>query len=394
MGHRINSNVTKTTIGFKQEETNLATEDLLSALQFFPAYGALFKDAHSHILSENGPLPVSHRHFIAIMAARTTGCISLVKMEEKTFLSSGGNADWLKDTNCVPNKLQRLDGINKLLVQSPSLITPNHIQNLTDGDESWTLTETVQGLVVLIHFHGLSSFLLSSGMEDPVQSLDTIQRKPERKSIEFLDIFDKSLDRKVWKHVQKELKRKRSFSEGEITKTYQTKALSHTSKRLLRPVVLKASCDIHGHLNKYNEPNNNIRIQDYCWDDQGFSVLSTFYTDIAMLFDDKFRSSKRLISKSETNKKFVTAIWNYVQCIFGVHHDDYNYQEIDQVLDQSLKEYIKLCCNQPSIWSKSLHLMGSKLKLNEKVHISILVMEARLQSELLFALKAVMKHMS
>ena len=72
MGHRINSNVTKTTIGFKQEETNLDTEDLLSALQFFPAYGALFKDAHSHILSENGPLPVSHRHFIAIMVGQET----------------------------------------------------------------------------------------------------------------------------------------------------------------------------------------------------------------------------------------------------------------------------------------------------------------------------------
>ena len=67
MGHRINSNVTKTTIGFKQDDNRLDTEDLLSTLQFFPAYGLLFKDAHSHILSENGPLPLSHRHFIAIM---------------------------------------------------------------------------------------------------------------------------------------------------------------------------------------------------------------------------------------------------------------------------------------------------------------------------------------
>ena len=32
-----------------------------------------------------------------------------------------------------------------------------------------------------------------------------------------------------------------------------------------------------------------------------------------MLFDDKFRSSKSLISKSEQNKKYVTAVWNYVQ---------------------------------------------------------------------------------
>ena len=32
-----------------------------------------------------------------------------------------------------------------------------------------------------------------------------------------------------------------------------------------------------------------------------------------MLFDDKFRSSKSLVSKSEQNKNYVTAVWNYVQ---------------------------------------------------------------------------------
>ena len=82
------------------------------------------------------------------------------------------------------------------------------------------------------------------------------------------------------------------------------------------------------------------------------------------------------------------------QCIFGVFHDDYNYQEIDQVLDQNLKEFINACCNQQSNCSKSIHLLGSKLNFTDKIHISILVMEARLQSEILFALKAVMKHMS
>ena len=121
--------------------------------------------------------------------------------------------------------------------------------------------------MVLIHFHGLSSFLLSSGMEDSEHHTNSLQRKTEKKSIEFLDIFDKSLDRKVWKQVQKELKRKRSFSEGEITKNYQTKNISHNSKRLLRPIVAKPVCDIPGQMSKYNEKPNNIRIQvrKVCW---------------------------------------------------------------------------------------------------------------------------------
>ena len=42
--------------------------------------------------------------------------------------------------------------------------------------------------------------------------------------------MDKSLDQQAWKNVQKELKRKRSFSEGEISTNYQSK-LCQNSKR-------------------------------------------------------------------------------------------------------------------------------------------------------------------
>ena len=54
-------------------------------------------------------------------------------------------------------------------------------------------------------------------------------------------------------------------------------------------------------------------MQDYCWDDQGYSVLSTFSPDLAGLLDDKFRSAKALLDKSEENTKLVTAVWNFVQ---------------------------------------------------------------------------------
>ena len=57
-------------------------------------------------------------------------------MEEREFLLSGGNADWLKDIACVPNKLMRLDEINKLLAHSPSLLTTNHIKVRTDYDDN------------------------------------------------------------------------------------------------------------------------------------------------------------------------------------------------------------------------------------------------------------------
>ena len=66
--------------------------------------------------------------------------------------------------------------------------------------------------------------------EQQTSGLGSLQKINERKSIEFLDIVDKSLDQKGWKNVQKELKRKRSFSEGEISSNYQSK-VSQNSKR-------------------------------------------------------------------------------------------------------------------------------------------------------------------
>lgn len=29
--------------------------------------------------------------------------------------------------------------------------------------------------------------------------------------------------------------------------------------------------------------------------------------------------------------KFRRAIWNYIQCIYGIRHDDYDYGEVNQV---------------------------------------------------------------
>ena len=98
-------------------------------------------------------------------------------------------------------------------------------------------------------------------MEDLIQQTSTFDKITENKSIEFLDIIDKSLDRKIWKHVQKELKRKRSFSEGEIAKNYQSKNPTHNSKRPLRPILQKTVNESEIRSVKHNENKNNIRIQ-------------------------------------------------------------------------------------------------------------------------------------
>lgn len=39
--------------------------------------------------------------------------------------------------------------------------------------------------------------------------------------------------------------------------------------------------------------------------------------------------------KNVDTSKFRRAIWNYIQCIYGIRHDDYDYGEVNQVSSSS-----------------------------------------------------------
>lgn len=66
-----------------------------------------------------------------------------------------------------------------------------------------------------------------------------------------------------------------------------------------------------------------FRIQDYSWDDHGYSLVNRLYSDVGNLLDVKFRAAYNLTyftMADRTNvdtSKFRRAIWNYIQCIYG-----------------------------------------------------------------------------
>lgn len=82
---------------------------------------------------------------------------------------------------------------------------------------------------------------------------------------------------------------------------------------------------------------STFRVQDYSWDDHGFSLVNRLYNDVGHLLDYKFRSAYNLTYFTMADKtnvdtsKFRRAIWNYIQCIYGIRHDDYDYGEVNQV---------------------------------------------------------------
>ena len=115
--------------------------------------------------------------------------------------------------------------------------------------DTWTLAEAVQAIVILANFHALSSLCLGVGTRTTTSvfkidkylqmkgrgrlrssktgdvssegvGLQQQQATSSNNSLTLLDLKSSRLtlldERKKWRQAQKELKRKRSFSEGEV----------------------------------------------------------------------------------------------------------------------------------------------------------------------------------
>lgn len=67
---------------------------------------------------------------------------------------------------------------------------------------------------------------------------------------------------------------------------------------------------------------------------------------------------------------FRRAVWNYIQCIYGIRHDDYDYREVNELLDRDLKEYIKaVCCYPDRMTKEDYDNVMREFKYSEKVSV-------------------------
>merc|ERR1712061_667656 len=91
-----------------------------------------------------------------------------------------------------------------------------------------------------------------------------------------------------------------------------------------------------------------LRDGEFCWGEHAYSVISGFYEEnIARLLDKKFMTIDNLTYMnigsyiSVDTSLFRRAIQCYVQCLYGIRHDDYNYALVNELLPRRLKKYIK-----------------------------------------------------
>jgi sestrin 1/3 len=78
----------------------------------------------------------------------------------------------------------------------------------------------------------------------------------------------------------------------------------------------------------------------------------------------------------------------FILLLTGIRHDDYDYGEVNKLLDRPLKAFIKTaCCYPDRITKQDYDSILVELLDSEKVHVNLMILEAKNQAVLLYALR-------
>ncbi|XP_028839155.1 sestrin-3 isoform X2 [Denticeps clupeoides] len=387
-----------------------------------PHYLQSFLRSQVYLLRRDGPLPLHYRHYIAIMAAARHQCWFLVSLHIQEFYRLGVCSDWLHGLKHANQKLRNLNDLNKILAHRPWLITKEHIENLVKtGEHSWSLAELVHAVVLLAHFHALASFVFGSGInpETPTPTSTYCSCEINGNNQPEQDVLLSSSPESEleclmerMKRLQEEKEEEEATEEEMFTRFEKEKEESllvgsgvfNDKVTLSSRVSRFVEDDSFGYQDFARQGEDNpptFRAQDYSWEDHGFSLVNRLYSDIGLLLDEKFRTVCDLTYYNMASHEGVDtsmlrrALFNYVHCMYGIRYDDYDYGEVNQLLERSLKVYIKTVTCYPERTTRRMYdSYWHQFRHSEKVHVNLLLMEARMQAELLYTLRAITQYMT
>ncbi|MBN3287377.1 SESN1 protein, partial [Polyodon spathula] len=400
-------------------------DNISLVMGFHPQYLESFLRTQHYLLQMDGPLSLHCRHYIGIMAAARHQCSYLVNLHVNDFLQVGGDSKWLNGLEGAPQKLQHLGELNKILAHRPWLVTKAHIKQLLKAEEhSWSLAELIHAVVLLTHYHSLASFTFGCGISPEIHcdgghifqppsvsnycacdiangngTPDEIQGKHALTDApcEVEALMEKM---KLLQECQEEMATR---FEREKTESMLVAAAEEEDSVPTRDVSRHFEDTSYGYkdFSRRGEHVPTFRAQDYSWEDHGYSLVNRLYPDVGQLLDEKFQITYNLTYNTMAMHQDVDtsmlrrAIWNYIHCMFGIRYDDYDYGEINQLLDRSFKVYIKtVVCSPEKITKRMYDSFWREFKHSEKVHVNLLLMEARMQAELLYALRAITGYMT
>jgi len=382
---------------------------LARILAWHPGYLERFSKTIDFIMRDSGPLPLSWRNYLAILGASRHRSEYIISLQEQEFLWNGGDPQWLKGLDYIPQKLVNILELNALLAHQPWLITKDHLSKLLKGADAWSISELVQAIIILTTWRSIASMALSLGLT-PETDVFYYSNREKVQSFQAPKQPSSNITKNTEAVLQTLKARQQPEEEGNPDELWEQAGVDDLNVQPSGPVPTKL--DIERYIGIYHmehtdfdvrSPHYNVfRVQDYCWDEQGYSLVDKFYAEAAPLLDEQFSYGFHMTYQTfnDTNNvdtsPFRSAIWHYIHRTKGFLHDDYNYREVNVYLKKQLKNFLKkISCYPEFVKQEDLEDLGYELQSSEKCHIVILAAEARKQAELVYGLHAIhMKHMS
>ncbi|KAF5890547.1 sestrin-1 isoform X1, partial [Clarias magur] len=367
-------------------------DNICLVMGFHPQYLDCFLRTQHYLLQMDGPLSRHYRHYIGIMAAARHQCSYLVNLHVNDFLQVGGDPKWLNGLDGAPQKLRALGELNKILAHRPWLLTKTHIENLLKAEEhSWSLAELIHAVVLLTHYHSLASFTFGCGITPDIHAEgghtfrppslsgycvcdiangngaleDMVANQQEMEELGEVEVLMERM-----KQLQ-ECRDEEEASQEEMATRFEREKTESMLVATTEDEECVPSRDVSRHFedtsygyqdfSRRGEHVPTFRVQDYSWEDHGFSLVNRLYPDVGQLLDEKFQIAYNLTYNTMATHQGVDtsmlrrAIWNYIHCMFGIRYDDYDYGEINELLDRSFKVYIKTMVCSPEKTTKRMY---------------------------------------
>eukprot|EP00301_Raphidiophrys_heterophryoidea_P021930 c6207_g1_i1.p1 GENE.c6207_g1_i1~~c6207_g1_i1.p1 ORF type:complete len:565 (+),score=96.14 c6207_g1_i1:152-1846(+) len=395
-------------------------------MAWHPAYLSQFQCSLNNLLHMPGPLPFEWRLYLCILAAAQHNCGYLVEQLMRDFLVASGDREWLS-RNClqvIPPKLAAILELNSVLAHQPWLISRSHMEELMRGGaKSWSIAELVHALMILATFHGLAGFVFGLGIYSEVDGipqilkLSTKQPNPRPTPSPTIGVVKRAADgeHKTWNTYLEETMSVVNEFLHEMAPEEQSKCMAsalesdtdtdaeslhykgvaqndHISERFVGSHTM-------AHMDFDVKNNTVIRSVNWSWNENAYETARHVLPDAAAALDAQFSFIQVMTDRSingidtGTTAPFRNAVWFYTHRMFGIIHDDYNYQLLNKLLPRKLKHYIKrVACTPREVNPRNIEDVDVDLQPQERVHVLLLVMEARKQAELLFALNMLMTY--
>lgn len=319
------------------------------------------------------------------------------------------------------------------IIEEKKIITK--LLSYEDSDDQWTSQELLVAIVLITTIQKLGSivesFGISSNFYDSLFFKYTYSDQPKKNDNSKLNDKDNPEFNKEGKNLQKIMKEIKPDETIKINKDNNNTSIVDDefihknikiTNYLLSPddVVSDSLSQIEGldsisynngnqikdvfkrfidSDNKRHINNNHIYsiYYDFNWEAHAYYFLYEIDENVSQVIKNENDFCRNMTFNKLANIEnvqtdpFRTAIWNYIQKLFGIDRLDYDYKNVNLVLDQKKKEFCKNIACYPE---KNNFKIINDIKLcnTDAIHCILLVVCCKQITQLIFFAKSLLKY--